>query len=58
MLRWSKRTSHQALNLETAGSNPARSTHGPIVYGLGSGVFTPGNGVRVPVGLLRGGAIT
>ena len=25
-LRWSKRTSHQALNLETAGSNPARST--------------------------------
>jgi hypothetical protein len=26
MLRWSKRTSHQALNLETAGSNPARST--------------------------------
>jgi hypothetical protein len=25
-LRWSKRTSHQALNLETAGSSPARST--------------------------------
>jgi hypothetical protein len=58
MFRWSKRTSHQALNLETAGSNPARSTHGPIVYGLGSGVFTLENGVRVPVGLLRGGAIT
>jgi hypothetical protein len=29
--------------------------HGPIVYGLGSGVFTPGNGVRLPVGLPRGG---
>jgi hypothetical protein len=29
--------------------------HGPIVYGLGSGVFTPGNGIRLPVGLPRGG---
>src|SRR5262245_24144074 len=44
MLRWSKRTSHQALNLETAGSSPARSTHGPIVHGLGSGVSPPGTG--------------
>jgi hypothetical protein len=26
---------------------------GPIVYGLGSGVFTPGNGVRLSVGLRR-----
>jgi hypothetical protein len=57
MLRWRKRISHQALNLEAAGSNPARSTHGPIVYGLGSEVFTLGNGVRLPVGLPRGGVI-
>jgi hypothetical protein len=28
---------------------------GPIVYGLGSGVFTPGNGVRLSVGLQRSG---
>jgi hypothetical protein len=28
-LRWSKRTPHQALNLEAAGSSPARSTHDP-----------------------------
>jgi hypothetical protein len=28
---------------------------GPIVYGLRSRTFTPGNRVRLPVGLLRGG---
>src|SRR5215472_8078208 len=51
-----KRTTRLPLKQETAGSNPARSTRGPIVYGLGSGVFTPGNRVRLPVGSLRGGA--
>jgi hypothetical protein len=51
---------HPALNQKIAGLTPARSTQqGPIVYGLGSGVFTPGNGVRLPVGLQRvGGAGT
>ena len=52
-LRWSKRTSHQALNLETAGSSPARSTRGPIVYGLGSWPFKPWNRVRLPAGSPR-----
>ena len=57
MRRWRNGKRAQALNLEAAGSNPARSTHGPIVYGLGSEVFTLGNGVRLPVGLPRGGVI-
>jgi hypothetical protein len=59
MLRWSNGLSRQALNLENAGSIPARSTqdNGPVVYGLGSGLFTPGNGVRLSVGLLRVGGV-
>ena len=36
-------------------SRTRHDQHGPIVYGLGSGFFTPGNGVRLPVGLPRGG---
>lgn len=49
----------QAFKLENAGSIPAQSTqdNGPIVYGLGSGAFTPGNGVRLSVGLLRVGGV-
>ncbi len=39
---------------ETAGSCPAWVTQAPIVYGLGSGIFTPWDGVRVSVGVLRG----
>jgi hypothetical protein len=39
-----------ALNHETAGSTPARSTPGPIAYGLGSGISSPGTGFDSPWG--------
>ena len=32
---------------------PLSGHHGPVVYGLGSGPFKAGNGVRVPGGLRR-----
>jgi hypothetical protein len=35
----------------------SRTEHGPIVYRLGSGTFNSGNGVRPPVGLLRGSQV-
>jgi len=45
------RREHQAgLPAGLLGQSPPGP--GPIVYGLGSGVFTPGNGVQVSVGLL------
>ena len=35
-------------------ANPCSCRNGPIVYGLGSRVFTPGERVRVPLGLRHG----
>ncbi len=34
-----------------------RTEHGPIVYRLGSGIFTSEDRVRLPVGLLRGSQV-
>jgi hypothetical protein len=49
---------HRTFNPDCRGSSPLGGTdnlHGPIVYGLRSRTFTPGNRVRLPVGLPRGG---
>src|SRR6266568_5161313 len=44
------------ISVGHGGREPGRRSLGkfaPIVYGLGSGVFTSGNGVRISVGVLQ-----
>ena len=57
MVRWRKRSdspgSHPGVCGFESRADHAGAALGPVVHGLGSGVFTPGNRVRVSVGLRR-----
>ena len=57
MLRWRNGITHLALNLETAGSTPARSTYdqGPIGQWLGHLPFKQEKAGRNRLGSLRSG---
>ena len=56
-VRWSKRISHLALNQETAGSNPARTTAVWAKLVKATSLSSWGLRVRLPSPLLRGSQV-